>query len=121
MHDLQPGEDITDALFPDGYDSHPRHESEIPPYFIQYCVGRPGGMWLGPKRFNAIGTGWRLNHSETPNVLHGKVAGLDGEIVGYKRFIVAAGGITTGSELFIDYAELGEPPEVQKDYYRREA
>lgn len=120
MHALEPGVDITDALFPRGYDTHPRHESEIPPHFIQYCVGRPDGMWLAPERFNAMDTGWRLNHSTTPNVLHGEVEGPDGRPVGLQRFVVATGGLAAGDELFIDYMMLGEPPEVQRAYYRRE-
>jgi len=79
---------------------------DIPVDFIKYCIFINDDECLCPERFDRMGIGWYINHSNDPNI--GKKA---------DRFITIR-AIKSGEEILLDYNELNEPENLKEAYYK---
>jgi SET domain-containing protein len=95
-------------LFPPGYISRRRHESEIDLQFIKYCDAEEDGYWRTPDDFSRMEVGWYLNHSFEPNATCKEADEF-----------YALRDIAAGDEVLIDYNELNEPEDKKDAFYKR--
>jgi SET domain-containing protein len=101
------GTDLTPVLNANfDRDDTVRNLIDVPDIFRKYVVYQEDGSCIAPRAFNAMESGWYLNHSETPNVN-----------LLLSRF-TAACDIAAGAELTIDYATLDEPHDLREEFYR---
>jgi hypothetical protein len=106
MRDIAAGSRLD--LFPPGYMSRRRHESEIPRHFLKYCEAEENERWRTPDDFNRMEIGWYMNHSFEPNA--------------YRREadeFYALRDIVAGEEILVDYNEFNEPDDKKDAFFRR--
>jgi len=84
-----------------------RHENDIPPEYLHYCIARENDIWTCPRDFDDMEPVWYLNHSDAPN------AELRSD--GYYSLIP----IRSGEEVLIDYNQFDEPDEKKEMFYRK--
>ncbi len=104
LHDTAAGTYM--ALFANQFEEEIRNPEGVPEELQGYCLSRPDGKLLCPKKFNQMDIGNYLNHSKNANLkwIEGK---------GY----FALRDIEAGEELLANYRELGEPEEARENYY----
>lgn len=94
------------SLFTEKHSSRKMKIKDIPIDFIKYCIFLNDDECLCPERFNRIGIGWYINHSNHPNI--GK--NTDN--------LISIRDIDAGEEIFLDYNQLNEPEHLKEAYYK---